>query len=423
MEVYVFGLGHIGLPLACLIALSNKHVTGIDINQEAVKNIVNGTVNIEEYYNGVHISNLTKYLIKEDRLCISSKFERTNKTPAIFAISVGIGNKCDGSQDISTITSVLDMIIPELVPEDLLIFRTTLIPGTCENFILPRLKALDFPVHLAYCPETLIETRAFKEFQTNAMILATTDDTSYDIAEKFLHSLSPAPIYRASNIRTAEMAKVVQNIHRDVNIALANEVADAATSLEIDAYELQRLVNTHPRVKLLTHGAGVGGYCLPNAYGYLNEAMDNTEESPLTLIRTARNLNSKRPTKVVQLIEKALSDIGKTLKGSKIAVIGLSMKDYCADCRFSPALDIVSLLQERGAIVEAYDPLVSYQYEFQVNSYEQCINNADCVVITAIQKGIQLNPKELKNSMSAPAIVVDTKNIFVPSPDIKLYKI
>ena len=422
MNVYVFGLGHIGLPLCGSLALCGKKVYGIDINPHTIKNIETGNINIYEYYHNKHISVIIKELIDQKQLTVSTKFTRIDNEPSIFTITVGIGEKDDKSQDLSPIQAVLDELLPNLVPRDLLLFRTTMIPGTCENFILPQLKALNIPIYLAYCPETIAETHAFEEFENNPKVLAGIDEESYKVAEEFLKSLSKAPIYKASNIRTAEMVKVAQNIHRDVNIALINELGEAASALNIDIYELQYLANTHPRVKLLEPGPGVGGYCIPNALGYLKESLVGLNV-PLKLTHTARNINSEKPFKVVQQIKDALRDAGKDIHNSAIAVIGLAMKDCCADCRLSPALDIVELLVKGGAIVKAYDPLVPLTYAFQVSSFNECIKNADCLVITANQPGIMFNLDEMQSLMSNPIIVVDTRNVFPYSDNVSLYKI
>lgn len=408
MQVYVFGLGHIGLTLADLIALNGIHVNGIDINSNIISSIQKGTINIEEYYNDIHISKLTKDLINSGVLSIGTELIRKDTNPSIFIITVGIINNSNGQQDISPLHCIINSIIPKLVANDLIIFRTTMIPGTCENEILPKLKALDFNVSVSYCPETLIETHAFEEFERNPIIIAADDEIGYEKTVNFIKCISKAPIYKASNMITAEMAKVVQNIHRDVDIALANEISDAALQLGVNFYELQRLVNSHPRVNLLNSGPGVGGYCLPNAYSYLNASITDKEKCKLTLISTARKLNTERPVKIVEMVIEALNKVGKDIMDSTIAVLGLSMKDYCADTRLSPALDIISLLLGKGAKIKAFDPIVTLKENYQVSSYSECIKNADCLLITAIQKGINFDISQLDMLMKHPIIIVDT---------------
>jgi UDP-N-acetyl-D-mannosaminuronic acid dehydrogenase len=423
MFIYIFGLGHIGLPLACWIAMSENQVYGIDINPDTITSIKNGDIEMEEYYNNIHISKLAQSLVEEKKLNISTKFERQDKTKSIFIVSVGIADMPDGSKDISPIVSVIEQIKPFLVPDDLIILRSTLIPGTCENVILPIIEQNGLPFCFAYCPETMIETRAFEEFEENERVIGAMNDQSFTITKDFFNSLAKSDILRSPDIKTAEMAKIVQNIHRDVNIALANEISDAANILGVDFYELQKLVNTNPRVELLSAGPGVGGYCLPNALGYLKPALTGEKFCELKLCETARKQNDDRPTQVKNLIMKALKDVNKPLKSSTIAVSGLAMKDYCADLRFSPAIDLISLLLKEGAIIKAYDPLVSISYPFQTKTFEDCIENADCLVIVAKQKELIYEPKTLTLLMNNPPIVVDTRNVIDNLIGINLYKI
>ena len=183
-----------------------------------------------------------------------------------------------------------------------------------------------------------METKAFEELENNAIILAGIDENSYQAAKRYWETIGKNRINKASNIRTAEMAKVVQNIYRDVNIALANEVSDAATALNIDGEDLRTLTNVNPRVSMLVSGPGVGGYCLPNALAYLKGAVTGI---PLTLAETARELNQSRPTKVTKMTINALESVGKQVKGAVIAIGGLAMKNYCTDSRFSPAFEII----------------------------------------------------------------------------------
>ncbi len=410
MTVYVFGLGYIGLPMATWIALHDYKVVGIDTNPKVIQDIQSGTIKIEEYFQKQHISQLAQRLIEEKKLTVSTQFSRGNNEPSIFVIAVGIADKEDGQQDISPLVAVLETISPTLLPGDLLLFRTTLIPGTLDRLMRTTVPSLKATTSLAYCPETLMETRAFEELEQNPMILAAIDENSMNRAEEFLRSLTKAPIHKASSLKTAEMVKVIQNIHRDVNIALVNEMSEAAQALDLDIYELITLANTHPRVKLLKPGPGVGGYCLPNALGYLQNSVE--DKTPLTLMSTARTLNSERPQRVVEIIRKALEETGKALQGSTIALIGLAMKDYCADCRHSPAFEIASLLIQEGATVRAYDPIVPSLESFQVNSLEESLLSADCLLITAHQEGIIYEQEQIEALMANPPLVIDTRNIF-----------
>lgn len=423
MSVYVFGLGHVGLPMACFAAIAGKKVIGIDTNPNVIKEILFGEVKIYEYYDQIHISDLAKDLIAKDKLVVKHQFNRVEDNPGIFIISVGIKSDENFAQDTSPIEEVINTILPALIEDDLIVFRTTLIPGTIDNLVRPKIEKLPFNVHLAYCPETISETHAFTELKNNPLVIGAKDDQSFNKAKDFFASLSDAPIYRASSIKTAELIKVVQNISRDVDIALVNELSEATNKLGIDINEVSKLASTHPRVKLMQPGPGVGGYCLPNALIYLKLALEGDSDNTLKLMNTAREINKDRPKKVVQRIEASLEAEGKSLVESTVAVIGLAMKDNCADFRYSPAVDIVNLLLEKGAKIRAYDPVVTKLFPFQKESFRDTIFNADCLVITAIQPGITFNPDLISELMQDPAIILDTRNIFSDSDKVKLYRV
>lgn len=423
MKVYVLGLGHIGLPLAVFLALKGFEVTGIDKNEKVIKDIEENEVKIYEKYQGKHISELAFTLIQEKRLTVCTFIRREEKMPAVFLVTVGVADDGKGNYDIGPLIQVMHDLEGFLIKGDLLIFKTTMIPGTCEKLILPWVKNLGFKVYMAYCPETIAEGSAFEELENNPRILAAADEESYQKAAYFLNLAANTPIYRASNIRVAETAKVVQNIFRDVNIALANELTNAAKALKIDNGELRYLVNTHPRVNLLEAGPGVGGYCLPNAWGYLKEALNLSEQKKMRLISLARSINEERPHYVAAVVRKALTEVGRNIEGAKVAIAGLAMKDYCADIRCSPAVEIAYILQKWGAKVKAYDPLVQDGFDYQVKSMEECIYQADCLVIAAKQERMIFDIKIITELMNKPPLVVDTRNIFPEGSDVILYKV
>ena len=423
MKVYVFGLGHIGLPMAVWISLKEYDVIGIDVNPKQIQAIIEGNIPIHEYFEEKHITDIAKELLKVNKLSVRQAFYREDNEPSAFVITVGIADRADGTQDISPIQNVVNTILPNLVDGDLLIFKTTMIPGTIDNVVIPQVKALNKKIYIAYSPETISETTAFYELEHNERVLSAMNEDSYIMAEKFLKSLTDSKIHRASSIKLAETVKVIQNVDRDVNVALANEISEVAMQLGIDIHELRKLVNTHPRVNLLEPGPGVGGYCLPNALKYLQLAVNKEKQKEMVLMNTARELNTRRPETIVAYAKKILNEYGKDIKRCKIAVIGLAMKDYCADFRYSPALEIITQLQNEGTEVSAFDPLVSNTVINQANTYGEAIRGADCLIITAKQKEVVFNPVEMSDKMNKPAIIIDTRNSLDPHSSIFLYKI
>lgn len=422
MNVYMFGLGHVGLPMACFAAMAGKQVIGIDTNSALLEQIMNGTVNIYEYSNGIHIAHLAEDLIKRGMMHVSACFEREDMEPAVFLVNVGINSSADFGQDLTPLHDVTNTLLPCLVNGDLIIFRTTLIPGTLDTLVVPAIKSLTTKVLLAYCPETISETATFSELAANPMVIAGLDDESFDAAAAFFSSISQAPIRRASTLKTAELVKVVQNVARDVNIALINELSEAASALGVNINEMIMLANTHPRVELLKPGPGVGGYCLPNALTYLESALENNKQK-LSLTSTARCCNVARPKKVAQFVEDKLREKGIMIGEAQIAVIGLAMKDNCADCRYSPAVDIVIALEVRGAHVRAFDPVVGQIFPFQVKSLAECLSEADCLLITATQLGLEFDLSLIEELM-AGQLIIDTRNVLAGAVvnDLEIYQ-
>lgn len=423
MNVYVIGLGHVGLPMACFAARAGKSVIGVDIDPHAVEAVRNGTVKIHELCDEMPISRLAKELIAQGTLAVTGSLRRRDEAPGVFVVSVGIKSSPDFAQDTTPIVEVVDALLPQLVAGDLVIFRTTLIPGTMDEYVVPRIKELNRPVHLAYCPETIAENNAFAELDKNPILIGGIDQISCQKAEEFFRSISHAPVYFASSIKVAELVKVVQNINRDVEVAFINEISEAARVLGVDIYEVISLVNTHPRVKVLQPGPGVGGYCLPNALIYLQHALAGKPDAALPLSEAARDSNLKRPRKIVGWVEAALRDVGKELNQASVAIIGLAMKDNCADTRYSPAVAIAGMLQAKGAEVRAYDPLIGRVFPYQCESFEECIAGADCLLLAAVQPGMELAPATAKRLLADPALVVDTRNVFPATEGIKVCRI
>lgn len=424
-QVYVIGLGHIGLPLACWVAASGHTVVGVDVSRPAVESIREGRVTLDEYLGEEHISDVALRLQKQGVLFVDESLTRTDDDPVVFLVAVGLAGDGRGAGDYAPLLSAIDQIAGSLRDGDLVLVRTTLVPGTCAKIIAPRLAASGKKAFLAYCPETMAESHAFDELAHNPMVLAADDEDSYRAAEHFIASLTGAPILRAPDMKTAEMAKVVQNIIRDVDIALANEISDAARRLGVDPVALRRAVNSHPRVKMLMPGPGVGGYCLPNALGYLAASIphDGRSAPSLVLSSTARALNALRPSAVVELVRTALAEAGKDLRHARVAVLGLGMKDYCSDVRLSPAVCLVQALSDAGASVTAFDPAVAPSFPFQASTLQGSVADADAVVVAVKQRGLSVSAADLARAMAQPPVIVDTRDCLADCEGIRIFRL
>lgn len=290
-------------------------------------------------------------------------------------------------------------------------------PGTTEEIAQPLLEresglkaGRDF--HLAYASERIAEGKAFEEFENMPTVVAGVDSASVRGAKEVLRMISKAEIHAAPAIKMVETAKAFENVSRDVNIALANQFARFCQALGIDTPETFRMANTHTRVRLLTPGPGVGGYCLPSAYYYLRPK-ERALGVDLSLAAEARRINDEMPAVLVRRITAMLEERGKALSGAVIAVLGLAMKDYSNDDRCSPAHQVCRGLAAGGARVRAYDPAVPRRAAYAVDGLEGALARADALVVLARQKAFdELDLATVKAAMNESPVLVDTKHLF-----------
>ncbi|MDH7498632.1 MAG: nucleotide sugar dehydrogenase [Syntrophomonadaceae bacterium] len=411
-DVCVFGLGFVGLPLALSFAMRGCRVVGVDVDQALVAELQAGVTHHLESYQGTPIQEILR------RELAAGRFRPTTDAAAAMAacdniiVTVGVPVE-DGRHDLGPVLEVSRAIAAGLKPGDLVIVRSTLIPGTTRRDVLPVLEqsglkaGRDF--FLAYSSERIAEGRAFHEFEHMPAALAGLDQASAERAAALLSIVTKAEITLASSFEVVEMAKVMENISRDVDIAMVNEFARFARAMGVDIFEVVRVANTHLRVNLLTPGPGVGGYCLPNALFYLlPRARELGVE--LELLTTARRVNDAVPSHVAGL---ALRNLPVPPAQARLAVLGIAMKDYSNDDRVSPALAAIRVLQEAGCQVRAYDPAVPTPHPFKVGSLEEALSGAHGVLILALQEGLPTRGLAAWRPLMAAdgtPFIVDTRN-------------
>lgn len=414
-RVCVFGQGFVGLPLSLSFSMKGCYAIGVDVNKDLVDFINNGVTFIHEEFDGVSIQEILKKQIREKRYRATTKPEEALGYCNNIIVTVGmpvINGECVREH----LLSAARVIGRNLKQDDCVIIRSTVVPGTTEEYILPILEeesglraGKDF--YLAYSSERISEGNAFNEFANMPTLVAGVNELSLRKAIDLLSVICKSVIIPASSIKAVETAKVFENAQRDVNIAMAQEFARFSEALGIDTFEVIKLANTHKRVNILTPGPGVGGYCIPNAFYYIaakaQEAGLNME-----ILELCRNKNSATPQFIVSKLQSLLSSVKKELKSSKIAVLGLAMKDYSSDARLSPAVELCKLLIENQAVVSAYDPLVAAKYDFSAQSEDEALHNADAVLILARQKDIILDDcKYLARHMNKRSVCIDTKGM------------
>lgn len=412
IQIAVIGLGFIGLPLCLSYARKGARVVGLDVSEALVEEINQGVSHHLEYYQGQTLAEILQEQIMAGRFLATTDYREAAQKANHYIITVGIPVRNE-DPDLRFLTGACESLAAVLKQGDTVILRSTVVPGTTEEIVKPILEKSglvageDF--YLAYCSERIAEGKAFEEFITMPLAIGGINEASAEKAREVLSFVTEADI-TLSQIKVVETSKVVENIQRDVNIAMVQQFARFAEKMGIDTYELIRVANTHKRVHLLTPGPGVGGYCLPNALYYLLPKARELGVN-LSLLETARQINNSVPKVLVQLVKEGLEKQGKSIKESKVAVLGLAMKDFSNDDRISPPHYLVQSLMEEGAEVVAYDPAVPAHYDFKVESLEEAVQGADALIYVTVQEEfLEIHWPEVIEQMNGQPVLLDGKN-------------
>ena len=330
-EVVTVGLGYIGLPTSALIASHGTNVLGVDVNKKVVDTINKGSIHIVE----PDLEDIVFKAVKKGNLIAS-----TNASPAnVYLIVVPTPFKENHEPDISYIEAATKGIIPLLKKRDLYIIESTSPIGTTEKMmklIYTSRPELKNEIFIAYCPERVLPGNVMHELVENDRVIGGVDKASTKKAISFYSKYVKGELH-ATNARTAEMCKLVENSSRDVQIAFANELSLICDKATINVWELIRLANKHPRVNILKPGCGVGGHCIAVDPYFI------TSSFPLEskIISTAREINNYKAFWCVEKIQNQILkfEINKQRK-PKIAICGLAFKPNIDDLRESPAVYI-----------------------------------------------------------------------------------
>ena len=422
VKVAVFGLGRIGLPTALHFADCGVIVYGVDIQKSVVESIQNGQIHIDE----PNLRELFNRLSGKNRFYVTSDYKDAMKKADVFIICVPTPVTDDKTPDYSKIVKLCNTSFTFLKKDDLVIVESTISPGTIENLLIPLIEkntgftaGKDFGI--ASCPERANPGNVLLNFEKTPRIVGGYTPKSTEITAAVYRFITDAELITVSNAKTANAVKLTENIFRDVNIALINELAILYEKLNLDIMEIINAASTKWNFQPHFPGAGVGGPCLPaNPYYLIQEAI-KVGFVP-HLIRMAREINDRMPQYVVELTLKALNEAGKSVRNAKIAILGVTYKPGVHDFQISPAIPIIKTLTKLGANISIYDPLITpddiTQLEYLneatcVNSVEKAIKNSDClIIVTAHQEFRNLEINYLKYNTSKPLIIVDGRNIF-----------
>ncbi|WP_340296735.1 nucleotide sugar dehydrogenase [Staphylococcus coagulans] len=398
MKLTTIGLGYIGLPTSIMFAKHGVEVLGVDINPQAVASLNQGQIHIEE----PGLQEAYEAVLEKGNF----KASQTPEEADVFIIAVPTPNNDDTyeSCDISIVMRALESIIPYLKTGNTVIVESTIAPRTIDDHVKPFLEQQGYTIgedlYLVHCPERVLPGKILEELVHNNRIIGGVTPACVEAGKNVYRTFVQGEMIE-TNARTAEMSKLMENTYRDLNIALANELAKISNHLNINVLDVIEMANKHPRVNIHWPGPGVGGHCLA-VDPYFIIAKD-PEHSPL--IQTGRKINRSMPQFVVDHVKKIL----QTVNGQKVTVFGLTYKGDVDDIRESPAFDIYELLKAIEEVdIVAYDPHV--QLDFVEKDIAKAVEGSSLVIVLSDHSEF----KKLKDqdfSSMKDKLILDTKNV------------
>jgi UDP-N-acetyl-D-glucosamine dehydrogenase len=407
-QISILGLGYVGLPLAVVFAEAGFYVTGIDPVAEKMDMLNQG----ESYIMDIPSAQIKK-LVSSGHLKGTTDFSVLNKMDAV-SICVPTPLRKTGDPDLSFIINATESLKKYIHSEMVIILESTTYPGTTRELILPRLEeesglkvGVDF--FLAFSPERVDPGRTdFTTFNTPKVVGGLTP-RCMEVASAW-YSQAIKTIIPVSSAEAAEMTKILENTFRMINIGLVNEMAIMCDRLGIDVWEVIEAASTKPFgfMKFLP-GPGLGGHCIPIDPLYLSWKL-RAHNYAARFIDLASEINTNMPRFTVSKIQDALNQQSKPIKDSKVLVLGTAYKADIDDVRESPALDIIHLLRQKGALVTYHDPYIKSlaHNDWKLNSisdYLEAVKQADCVVIVTNHKAY-----DYEQIQKTAKLIIDTRN-------------
>jgi UDP-N-acetyl-D-glucosamine dehydrogenase len=390
-KIAILGLGYVGLPLAVVFAEAGFHVTGVDPDKRKVDALAEG----KSYIPDVKSESVAK-LIKDGRLTATTDFSVLKDMDAV-SICVPTPLRQTGDPDMSFIISATEELAKYMHKDMVVVLESTTYPGTTRELLLPKLSArhglkIGEDWFLAFSPERVDPGREdYTTINTPKVVGGITEACGevatvwYQGAINTVHSVSTA--------EAAEMSKLLENTFRMINIGLVNELAIMCERLGVDVWEVIDAAASKPfGFMKFTPGPGLGGHCIPIDPLYLSWKMKSFNYNA-RFIELASEINTNMPRYVVSRVMEALNDRSKSLKGSKVLVLGVAYKPDIDDVRESPAMDVIGLLKQKGALVDYHDPYIPHiHHEYEgwkmesVKDMMKSAKDADAVVIVTNHK-------------------------------------
>ena len=396
--INVIGLGYIGLPTALMFASYGVGIIGTDYNKELVDTLKSGKTTFKE-------EGLEELFANALAKGIQFSTEYISTDTYIIAVPTPY-DKLSKRIDPSNVTAAVKSIMKVCPKGATVVIESTVSPGTINKSVRPVIEANGFTVgediNLVHAPERIIPGNMVYELKHNSRTIGSDDKVVGEKIKELYSTFCQGDII-VTDIRTAEMTKVVENTFRDINIAFANELTKICRSDEMDIYEIIRIANMHPRVNILQPGPGVGGHCISVDPWFLVGDYPGLAN----IILAARKINDSMPVYVLDRVHNIMKENGM-YDLTRVGFYGLTYKENVDDVRESPTLQLLESMERHLAPKpKVYDPLVKRELvENQYYDFDKFLADVDLVVIMLAHNEIKEQMDKLKGK-----VVLDTKNI------------
>jgi len=433
-RIAVVGMGYVGIPIAVLLAHAGYEVTGIQRRSERsgwkIEWLNEGRCPIGG--NEPELPDMLESVVREGKFKVTDDNTVLNEVDIIL-IDVQTPTDDKHVPRYESLKEVCHQVGKYLKPGNLVIIESTVAPGTTEYLVKPILEeqsglkaGLPDGFGLCFSYERVMLGRLIHNTRNYPKLVGGIDDNSVKAAMEIYKSVVKGGVHK-TNLMTAEVVKTVENAYRDVQIAFANEVALLCESFRIDVYEVRKFVNNLPNDPSVAQanpvrnmhfpGAGVGGHCLPKdtwllMHGY-NGYADSKNQYPPSLLTGARYLNDWMPIHMADLLEAALGEAKRDLKGSTVCILGYAFMENSDDARNTPTVPLLRELDKRGAVCRIHDPYIKNDEGYKI---EQDLNIAlsgcDAVVLMTKHNEYEIISSNMLKDLLKSKVVIDGRNMF-----------
>ncbi len=398
--INVVGLGYIGLPTALMMASKGLYVIGTDYDQNKINMLAGGQLTFCE----AGMQELFDMAVK-NHITFSNEYQEAD----IYIIAVPTPfDKKNKTVVADYLVKAVNAVITKCKKNSVIVVESTVSPGTIDKYVRPIVESENRKyqknITLAHAPERIIPGKMIDELLHNNRTIGADHEAVAQKIKNVYQTFCQGEIV-LTDIRTAEMSKVVENAYRDINIAFANELVKICREAEIDVYELIRIANKHPRVNILTPGPGVGGHCISVDPWFLVGDYPGLAN----IILAARKINDSMPSYVLNRISEIMEQ-ENIASLDRVGLYGLSYKENVDDVRESPTLQLLDDMKRHLAKgIKVYDPYVKKDIvEKQYHDFDDFIRDIDFVVVMVGHDEIKSKSEQLKD-----LLVLDTRNVLI----------